>query len=104
MKTFGQKLVFMRPLLVLLLLADKNYVSSVSRNCKRMLMYAYRVATSETTFPDLRLDGSDPTANSPIYSSPFTLTASATVKAKAFAAGYNDSAIALAAFSIMPPD
>lgn len=46
------------------------------------------------------LDGSDPSATSTLYSAPFTLASSATVKARAYAAGYNPSAIASAAFTI----
>lgn len=46
------------------------------------------------------LDGTDPTTASPLYSSPFSLGSSATVKAKAFAAGYLPSATASAAFTI----
>jgi lysophospholipase L1-like esterase len=46
------------------------------------------------------LDGSDPTGSSALYTSPFVLSASATVKAKGMLAGYNDSGIATAAFTI----
>jgi hypothetical protein len=46
------------------------------------------------------IDGSNPTTSSLSYEGPFTLTSSATVKAKAFKSGYNDSAIASAGFSI----
>ncbi len=45
-------------------------------------------------------NGSDPTSSSTIYSSPFTLSGSAMVKAKGFLSGYNDSALASAAFTI----
>ena len=45
-------------------------------------------------------DGTDPTASSAVYASPFTLTASATVKAKGFESNYNDSTIASAAFTV----
>ena len=48
-------------------------------------------------------DGSDPTSGSPVYAAPFTMTSSATVKAKAFASGYNDSAIVAASFTVTPP-
>jgi hypothetical protein len=47
------------------------------------------------------LNGSDPTPSSTLYSSPFELTASATVKARAFRGGYNDSALASAAFQVV---
>jgi hypothetical protein len=46
------------------------------------------------------LDGPEPTTNSPRYSQPFTLTQSATVKAKAFAAGFNPSLVASAPFTV----
>ncbi len=46
------------------------------------------------------LDGSDPTTASTLYSVPFTVTSSGTVKARAFLGGYNDSAIASAVFTI----
>lgn len=50
------------------------------------------------------LDGSTPTTSSPIYTVPFGLSASATVKAKAVASGYGNSAVASASFSIgVPP-
>jgi glucose/arabinose dehydrogenase/PKD repeat protein len=45
-------------------------------------------------------NGTIPTANSPLYSGPVTLVASATVKAIALRAGLNDSAVASAAFTI----
>jgi CubicO group peptidase (beta-lactamase class C family)/lysophospholipase L1-like esterase len=46
------------------------------------------------------LDGSTPTTASNLYSVPFILPASATVKARAFAAGYQDSAVSSADFTI----
>jgi hypothetical protein len=46
------------------------------------------------------VDGADPTTNSPRYSQPFTLTQSATVKARAFADGSNPSLAASAAFTV----
>ena len=49
------------------------------------------------------LDGSAPTANSPAYSSPFAVTHTGTVKARAFATDYTDSDVAAASFSIVIP-
>ncbi len=46
------------------------------------------------------LDGSDPTENSNPYQGSFMLTASATLKARAFLAGYQDSLVASAEFAI----
>ncbi|MCK6456017.1 MAG: chitobiase/beta-hexosaminidase C-terminal domain-containing protein [Phycisphaerae bacterium] len=48
-------------------------------------------------------NGSDPTSTSTLYAAPFTLTNSATVKARAFRSGYNDSEVAAASFTIQPP-
>ena len=48
-------------------------------------------------------DGSTPTTSSPVYTTPFAVTATGTVKAKAGAAGYTDSAVASAAFTIVIP-
>ncbi len=48
-------------------------------------------------------DGSSPTASSTLYSAPFTLANSATVKAAAFMTNYNPSGIASAAFTITQP-
>jgi hypothetical protein len=48
-------------------------------------------------------DGAEPTAVATRYSGPFTLTQSSTVKARAFAAGFHDSAVALATFTRKPP-
>jgi lysophospholipase L1-like esterase len=46
------------------------------------------------------LDGSTPTSTSNLYSTPFFLSASATVTARAFASGYQDSAVNSADFTI----
>ena len=48
----------------------------------------------------VQLNGTDPTATSTLYSGPFVMTASATVRARAFKSGITDSAIASAAFTI----
>ncbi len=45
-------------------------------------------------------DGSTPTAGSPLYTGAFTLNANATVKAIGILSGYNDSAVASAAFTV----
>ena len=46
-------------------------------------------------------DGADPTGNSPVYAGALTLTNSATIKARAVAAGFTDSAVASASFTII---
>ncbi|HEY6226832.1 MAG TPA: chitobiase/beta-hexosaminidase C-terminal domain-containing protein [Verrucomicrobiae bacterium] len=46
------------------------------------------------------LDNTDPIATSALYTGPFTLSGSATVRAKGFASGMNASATAAAAFTI----
>jgi len=45
-------------------------------------------------------DGTTPTSSSTLYSSPFTLTSDATIKAKAFKSGYTESDLASADFTI----
>ena len=45
-------------------------------------------------------DGTTPRSSSPAYAAPFTLTSSATVKARAFKAGMTNSAILSAAFTV----
>ena len=47
------------------------------------------------------LDGSDPTANSSVYTSPITVASSMTVKAIAMKEGYENSAIATAEYTII---
>ena len=47
------------------------------------------------------LDGSDPTANSSVYSEPITIASSMTVKAIAMKEGYENSAIATAEYTII---
>ena len=46
------------------------------------------------------LDGTDPTASSPVYTEPITITSDKTVKAKAFAEGYESSEVATASYVI----
>lgn len=46
------------------------------------------------------LDGTDPTTNSTLYASPFSINASATVKARGFKSGMQTSALASAVFTI----
>jgi hypothetical protein len=46
------------------------------------------------------LDGTDPSAASPVYSTALILTTSTTVKARGFKAGLTDSAVATAAFTV----
>ena len=47
-------------------------------------------------------NGTEPTSSSTLYTAPFTLTQSCTLRAKAFLSGYNDSATASASFIINP--
>ena len=47
-------------------------------------------------------DGTNPTLASTVYVNPFTLTQSATIKARAFRTGYNNSASASATFTVNP--
>jgi hypothetical protein len=48
-------------------------------------------------------DNSTPTAGSPVYSGPFTITQSTEVQAIAIAAGYNNSPVAQALYDILVP-
>ncbi len=50
------------------------------------------------------LDGNEPTASSTAYTGAITISATATVKAKAFASGMNDSQTASATYTINKPD
>ena len=47
------------------------------------------------------IDGTDPTANSPVYAEPFTVSATTTVKAIAMKEGMNDSGISSATYTII---
>ena len=47
-------------------------------------------------------DGSDPTAASALYTAPFDLTVSATVKARSFEAGFDPSELVSAVFDVQP--
>lgn len=49
------------------------------------------------------LDGSTPTTNSTLYTDPFVVSSSGTVKAIAVAAGYLNSAVASATYTLPPP-
>jgi hypothetical protein len=61
--------------------------------------------TSATSGAQIRytLDGSPPSANSTLYTGPFTLTNTTTVKAFASKAGFADSAVSVAFFSLVFP-
>lgn len=48
------------------------------------------------------LDGSTPTSSSPLYTAPFTVPATTTVKAMVVAAGMNNSAVATSVFTVTP--
>jgi YD repeat-containing protein len=60
--------------------------------------------SSATTGATIRYstNGTDISTSSPVYSAPFTLTANATVKARAFKAGMTDSAQTAASFTVNP--
>jgi PKD repeat protein len=64
------------------------------------LTVTFSCATPGTTIR-YTLDGSEPTAASPLYTGAITLTQNATVKAKAFKAGYTDSATAPANYTVV---
>jgi hypothetical protein len=49
------------------------------------------------------LNGSDPTAESAIYTAPIALSATTTIKARAFAEGMNASAVATATYTLVDP-
>ena len=59
---------------------------------------------TETSGASIRYttNGTEPTSSSTLYAAPFTLTQSGTLRAKAFLSGYNDSATAIASFTINP--
>lgn len=64
--------------------------------------------TCATTSSTIRYttDGNDPTGSSPVYTGAFSITAvntAVTVKAKAFRAGYNDSAVVTRTYSMTSP-
>jgi len=61
------------------------------------------VSTTPGAVIHYTLDGSPPTLASPVYGSPFTLTASATVQALAEAPTYRPSGVASATFTKLPP-
>lgn len=48
-------------------------------------------------------DGSNPTGSSPIYAGPLNLTSTTTVKARASKAGYTDSAVVSATYTLVTP-
>jgi hypothetical protein len=48
-------------------------------------------------------DGSTPTSGSTLYSGPFSITTSQTIKAIAIATGYTNSAVATSVYTIVPP-
>ncbi len=63
---------------------------------------ALSCATSGATIR-YTLDGSDPTAESAIYTAPIALSTTTTVKARAFAGGMNASAVASATYTLTEP-
>jgi len=77
-------------------------ISPVSGNYTGSVMITISCATSGAAIR-YTLDSSDPTATSPLYTAPFTLTSDAVVSAKAFNTGMVDSVIACAAYSIIQP-
>jgi O-glycosyl hydrolase len=48
-------------------------------------------------------DGSTPTTSSPVYTSPISVTATATIKAVATASGFSSSAVASGSYTLTPP-
>jgi hypothetical protein len=66
----------------------------------RWVIVSLATTTSNATIR-YTTDGTDPTAASTLYTGSFTLFANTTVKAKAFASGMTDSAIATANFTVV---
>lgn len=69
------------------------------RGAKQSVMIAYADASAEIRYTT---DGSEPTTSSALYEGPFTITATTTVKAKAFAGGVWGGALASATFTKVP--
>ncbi len=77
-------------------------ISPAGGNYTGAIEVSLSTATSGATLR-YTLDGSDPTVNSALYSGPFTLSSSATVKSRGFKAGLPDSAVASASYIIAAP-
>jgi len=78
---------------------------TISPNAARLPTASTVALASATAGATIRYttNGSDPTASSPVYSAPFTLSATATVKAQAVASGMTDSAVGSASFTVVAP-
>ena len=68
-----------------------------------LVQVALSSATADATIR-YTTNGNNPTAASPLYSAPLSLTASATIKAAAFKSGLLDSAVTSGFFSIVHPN